>query len=268
MLTASELLTASALPLAEARTLLAQVLQVPRERLIAFPETAVPEAARAAFEAMAARRHAGEPLAYLRGAQEFYGRPFRVTPDVLVPRPDTETLVEVALECLRPLQRPRILELGTGSGCIAITLQLERPDARIVATDIAPAALAVARDNARALGAAPEFVLTHWYAAFAPSAEFDLIVSNPPYVAANDPHLADLGHEPSRALTDGADGLQCLSDIIAGARAHLSAGAWLVLEHGYDQAAAVRERLQGAGFGDVASHRDAGGHLRVSRGRA
>ena len=148
MPTVGELLTAAALPLPEARALLAKVLQVPRERLIAFPEAAVAAPAAAAFEALAARRHAGEPLAYLRGEQEFYGRPFRVTRDVLVPRPDTETLVDVALECLQLLSAPRVLELGTGSGCIAITLQLERPDARVVATDVSTAALAVARGNA------------------------------------------------------------------------------------------------------------------------
>ena len=148
MPTVGELLTTAALPLPEARALLAKVLQVPRERLIAFPEAAVAAPAAAAFEALAARRHAGEPLAYLRGEQEFYGRPFRVTRDVLVPRPDTETLVDVALECLQLLSAPRVLELGTGSGCIAITLQLERPDARVVATDVSTAALAVARGNA------------------------------------------------------------------------------------------------------------------------
>lgn len=268
MPTVGELLTTAALPLPEARALLAKVLQVPRERLIAFPEAAVAAPAAAAFEALAARRHAGEPLAYLRGEQEFYGRPFRVTRDVLVPRPDTETLVDVALECLQLLSAPRVLELGTGSGCIAITLQLERPDARVVATDVSTAALAVARGNAQALGAAPDFLHSDWFGSLAPDAAYDLIVSNPPYVAAGDPHLADLQHEPSEALTDRQDGLQCLSRIIGSARTHLRPGGWLALEHGYDQAAAVEPLLRAAGFHEISARRDAGGHLRVSRGRA
>jgi release factor glutamine methyltransferase len=268
MPTVGELLSASALPRAETRALLATVLELSRERLVAFPETAVPGPALEAFAALVARRQAGEPLAYLRGMQEFYGRPFCVTPAVLVPRPDTETLVEVALELLQSMPAPSVLELGTGSGCIATTLQLERPDARILATDVSEAALAVARGNARALGAAPEFLLSHWYAALAPQARFDLIVSNPPYVAAGDPHLDGLRYEPHHALTDGSDGLQSLSHIIAGAAGHLKPGAWVVLEHGYDQAAAVERLLRAAGFRETAARRDAGGHLRVTCGRA
>lgn len=267
MRTVGDLLAAEPLPLAEARILLAHVMKVPRERLIAFPEAAVSAPEQREFAELAARRRAGEPLAYLRGEQEFFGRAFRVTSAVLVPRPDTETLIEVALECLQSVPAPRILELGTGSGCIAITLQLERPDAQIVATDVAAAALAVARDNARALDAAPEFLQSHWYAAIAPVALFDLIVSNPPYVAADDPHLADLRHEPPHALTDGQGGLHCLSEIAAGGRARLKPGAWIALEHGYDQAAAVERLLRTAGFREIVPRRDTGGHLRVTRGR-
>jgi release factor glutamine methyltransferase len=255
------------LPLVEVRALLASSLRVTREYLIAFPETDVPPPALAAYEALAARRRNGEPLAYLLGEKEFYGRRFAVTPDVLVPRPDTETLVEVALECLARLTAPRVLELGTGSGCIAITLQLERPDAQLVATDVSVAALELAHANACDLDSRVTFRPGDWYAAVDLSERFDLIVSNPPYVAAADPHLDALTHEPALALTDGHDGLQCLSTLIAGARAHLRAGAWLALEHGYDQSAAVGRLLRDAGFREVSVRRDAGGQPRVSLGR-
>lgn len=268
MPTVANLLRRGQLPHAEARALLAYSLRVTRERLIAFPETAVPPPALAAYEALVKRRREGEPLAYLLGEKEFYGRRFAVTRDVLVPRPDSEALVEVALECLSPMTAPRILELGTGSGCIAITLQLERPDARIVATDISAAALTVARANARYLDAGVTFRQGDWFAAVKPAEEFDLIVSNPPYVAAADPHIDALRHEPAMALTDGHDGLRFLSALIAGARAHLCASAWLALEHGYDQAPAVERLLRDAGFRDVAMRRDAGGQPRVSIGRA
>jgi release factor glutamine methyltransferase len=265
--TAESLLLSADLPRAEARALLASALRVTRERLIAFPETEVPLSVLTAYEALVARRREGEPLAYLLGEKEFYGRRFAVTPDVLVPRPDTESLVDVALECLSPMAAPRVLELGTGSGCIAITLQLERPAARVVATDVSTAALDVARANARDLGAPVTFQQGDWYAAVDPAALFDLIVSNPPYVAAADPHLAALKHEPAMALSDGHDGLQCLSALIAGARAHLRAGAWLVLEHGYDQSQAVARLIREAGFREVSVRRDAGGQPRVSFGR-
>jgi release factor glutamine methyltransferase len=266
--TADSLLRSADLPRAEARALLASVLRVARERLIAFPETEVPLPAQAVYETLAARRREGEPLAYLLGEKEFYGRRFAVTPDVLVPRPETETLVEVALECLSKVTAPRVLELGTGSGCIAITLQLQRPDARVVATDVSAPALAMARANARDLGAPVTFQAGDWYAAVDPAEMFDLIVSNPPYVAAADPHLDALSYEPAVALTDRHDGLQCLSTLIAGARSHLRTGACLALEHGYDQSQAVARLLLESGFQEVSMRRDAGGQPRVSLGRA
>ena len=266
MRTADSLLLSADLPRVEARALLASALRVTRERLIAFPETEVPPPALAAYEALVARRRDGEPLAYLLGEREFYGRRFAVTPDVLVPRPDTEALVEVALECLSQVTAPRVLELGTGCGCIAVTLQLERPDARVVATDVSAAALAVARANALDLAARVTFRQGDWYAAVEPAEQFDLILSNPPYVAADDPHLDALKHEPAMALSDGHDGLQCLSTLITGARAHLRAGAWLALEHGYDQSLAVERLLRDAGFKAVSMRRDAGGQPRVSFG--
>jgi [protein release factor]-glutamine N5-methyltransferase (EC 2.1.1.-) len=176
--------------------------------------------------------------------------------------------VAVALECLRPIRAPRVLELGTGSGCIAISVQCERADARVTATDVSAAALAVAQANAQALGATVTFLHGDWYAAVGPGAAFDLIVSNPPYIAAADPHLEALAHEPALALTDGGDGLRCLTALIAGARAHLGAGGWLALEHGFDQAAAVAALMRTAGFAAVDARRDAARHPRVTLGRA
>ncbi len=263
--TAGSLLAASALPAAEARALLACATGAKRESLIAFPERAVGADAAQRFAALAARRRAGEPMAYLLGVREFYGRPFRVTPAVLIPRPETELLVELVLGALRDIERPRVLELGTGSGCIALTLALQRPDAWIVATDVSTAALAVAHANARALGALVDFVASDWYAAI--QGRFDAIVANPPYVAADDPHLADLRYEPRDALTDRADGLACLSAIIAGAGAHLAPAGWLLVEHGYDQAAAVRGLFEGAGFANLRTERDASGIERACVGR-
>jgi release factor glutamine methyltransferase len=264
-MTAGELLAASGLPAAEARALLARATGATRESLVAFPETVVAPEAAARVEVLAARRRAGEPMAYLLGVQEFYGRPFRVTPAVLIPRPETELLVDLALDALRPVARPRVLELGTGSGCIAITLALARPDAHIVATDASVGALAVARDNARRLGARVQFAASDWYAAI--RSEFDAIVANPPYVAAGDPHLADLRFEPAHALTDRGDGLGCLRAIVAGAPAQLARGGWLLVEHGYDQAAAVRTLFKHAGFADIRSIRDLAAIERVCAGR-
>lgn len=257
----------SALPHAEARALLAHVLGITRERLIAHPEACVAAEAATRFEALAQRRRSGEPLAYLRGEQEFYGRRFIVSPAVLIPRPDTETLIDVALVCLRGTRQPRVLELGTGSGCIAITLKLEYPEAKITATDVSVEALAVAEANARALGAPVEFRAGRWFEAVGTPVRYDLVVSNPPYVAAGDPHLSALIYEPSTALTDGADGLRCLAEIIDPATNHLNDGGWLVLEHGYDQAAAVGNLVIEAGMRDIEAVRDAAGHTRVTRAR-
>ena len=264
---AAELLDGCALPRLEARALLAHVLNVAREHLIAHPDARVPATAAAAFAALAAQRRGGVPLAYLLGRKEFYGREFRVTPAVLVPRPDTETLVDAALACLGTLSAPRVLDLGTGSGCIAVTLKLERPDAQLVATDLSAAALDAARGNANALGADIDFRLGDWYRALPTGAAFDLIVANPPYVAKGDPHLAELSHEPGLALTDGGNGLHCLTAIIAGAPSHLGEDAWLVVEHGYDQADAVAGLMRAAGLRSIEAHRDGGGQLRVTRGR-
>lgn len=265
--TVARLLAASGLPLLEARALLAHRLQVPRERLVAHPEDEVAAEDADAFGRLVQRRAAGEPLAYLLGEKEFYGRSFRVTPDVLVPRPETELLVDLALQRMRALRRPRVLDLGTGSGCIAITLALENPAATVTATDVSPAALAVAQANAARLGATVEFRAGDWYGAVPLGELFDLVVSNPPYVAAGDPHLEALRSEPLQALTDGRDGLSCLRSIVAGAAAHLAPDGWLLVEHGYDQAAAMGALFARAGM-SASTVSDAAGLPRVTLGRA
>ena len=265
-MTAEELQAASGLTRTEARTLLAHALGVRREHLVAHPTLDLSHGDAAVFSALVARRLSGEPLAYLTGAQEFYGRRFAVTPDVLVPRPDTETLVDVALDCIRSLGATRVLELGTGSGCIAITLKLEHPELHVTATDISAAALNVARRNATTLDADVAWLAGDWYSPLGDQ-RFDLIVSNPPYVAAGDPHLAALTREPALALTDQADGLRCLAEIIQGAPVRLRRPGWLVVEHGWDQASAVGRLATAAGFGSVDTVRDAVGHPRVTRAR-
>lgn len=211
------------------------------------------------------RRVAGEPVAYIVGWREFHGHRFRVTPDVLIPRPDTETLVDAALALVPGDASARVLDLGTGSGCVAISIALARPLAQVVATDSSPAALAVARGNAQALEARNlRLLAADWYAGI--SGRFDLIVSNPPYIAAADPHLAtgDLRFEPADALSPGGDGLDALRAIIAGAPAHLRASGWLLVEHGWDQGEAVGSLLAAAGFAHRSTHHDLGGHHRVS----
>jgi release factor glutamine methyltransferase len=264
---AGELLAASPLPRTEARALLSLVLAESRETLIAHPERPISPVDAQRFNELVARRMAGEPLAYLLSAREFYGRLFEVSPAVLIPRPETELLVEVGLELLAGRDAPRILELGTGSGCIAITLTLERRDAIVVATDISLPALTVARANAEALGARVSWIRSDWYSGLEHEGPFDLIISNPPYVAVNDTHLDALSHEPTDALTDHGDGLACLRAVAAAAPRHLLPGGWLALEHGYDQASAVRALLASADLHDVGSRRDAAGIERVSLAR-
>lgn len=264
MRSVTELLAGTALPRAEARRLLAGALGVSIETLIARPEQAVGDEAAARFAELADRRARGEPLAYLLGEREFYGRRFAVSPAVLVPRPETELLVDVALRLLRRRPAPRVLDLGSGCGCIAITLALECPLAAVVAADRSAEALAVARANATQLGAGVELRLSDWYSDV--GGRFDLIVANPPYVAAADPHLRDLQHEPRHALVAGADGLADLRRIVAGAPVHLNSGGSLAVEHGHDQGASVRELFAQAGFVDIETHRDLAGIERVCAG--
>jgi len=253
----------------EAQILIARALDVDRAWLIAHDRDVLTVAQLDAIESLIARRANGEPVAYMLAEREFYGFSFKVTPDVLIPRPDTELLVEAALEHLSRLNPYRILDLGTGSGVIAITLALQRPLSTVLAVDASPAALAIAQNNARRLGAANVACITgNWYAMLDVK-NFDIIVSNPPYIAASDPHLTsgDLRFEPRQALASGADGLDDLRQIIAGAPAHLAEGGWLLLEHGCDQAAAVTALLQQHGFAAIRTLQDLAGLDRVSTGR-
>lgn len=254
-----------ALPLQQARALLAHALGVSRERLIAHPEYPLDEHMQARFARLVRERERGMPMAYLLGVQEFYGRPMGVNPAVLIPRPETELLVQTALHLLNGRVQARVLELGTGSGCIGIAMALERSDLRIVATDRSTAALRVARQNCIRLGATLQLLAGDWYAPL--RGRFDLIVSNPPYIRVTDEHLAQLGFEPRFALTDESDGLTALHTIIAGAADHLSSGGHLVLEHGYDQAAAVRELMRRHGLANVCTLRDFAGHERACLGQ-
>jgi len=261
---AAQLLAAAGLPRAEARRLLAAALGTTIEALAARPQQPVGEAAAARFAALVAQRQRGEPVAYLLGEKEFYSRAFAVTPAVLVPRAETEGLVELALARLRCLAAPRVLDLGTGSGCIAVTLALECPAATVVAVERSAAALELARENARRWGAPVDFLLGDWFDPVA--GRFDAIVANPPYVAADDPHLPALAAEPASALVAGADGLDDLRRIVAAAPAHLNPGGWLAVEHGHDQGAAVRELFAAASFAEVQTHLDLVGIERICSG--
>ena len=255
----------------DAQWLLAHQLQRDRAWLIAHDDEWLDPADAAAFAQACQRRAAGEPLAYLTGERGFHGLLLQVTPDVLVPRPDTETLVDWALDLLRtwpPSPPPRVLDLGTGSGAIALAVAHSHPAARIIATDLSPAALAVARANAQRLALAVAFAPGTWWQAVAGAEPFDLALSNPPYIAGDDPHLPALRHEPLLALTPGGDGLGALREIIAGAAGHLKPGGWLLLEHGWDQADAVAALLRAAGFEDVATRFDLEGRPRCTGGRS
>ena len=253
----------------EAQVLLGQALGQSRAWLIAHGGEALDAAQTAAFADLFERRWSGEPIAYILGEREFYSLNFKVTPAVLIPRPETELLVELALERIPVNGSCQVLDLGTGSGAVAVTLALRRPQAEVVAVDQSAAALDVARENARRLGAGKlRLVQSDWYGALG-GEKFDLIVSNPPYIAAADPHLArgDLRFEPAAALASGADGLDDIRAIVRGAAAHLKPGGWLLFEHGYDQAAACRELLAQSGFRQVGSSADLAGIARISYGQ-
>ena len=259
----------SGLPPLEARMLAARVLEKNSAWLIAHADAAVSAATEQAFSALAARRVRGEPMAYILGEREFYGLEFGVTRAVLIPRPETELLVELALARIPQNETARVLDLGTGSGAIAVTLAKERPQAQLTAVDVDYAALGVARENARRHKVRVRFFCGDWFGAL-PGETFDLIVANPPYVAAADPHLGlgDLRYEPQRALVGGVDGLDCIRAIVAKAAAHLAPAAWLLFEHGYDQAEACRGLLEAEGYREVQSWPDLAGIPRVSGGRA
>ena len=254
----------------DARLLLQHVLKCDHAWLISHRDDTASDAQIAAFRRLLARRTAGEPVAYLLGEREFYSRSFQVRPGVLIPRPETELLVELALARMPPASSGKLLDLGTGSGIVAVTLALERPGWQVEALDISADALAVAQDNARQLGAGNlRLRRSDWYSALAADEAFQLIVSNPPYIRANDEHLAqgDLRFEPPGALTDFADGLSCIRQIIAGCTQHLLPQGWLLFEHGYDQAQDCRQLLLQAGFEQVASVADLAGIERVTLGQ-
>ena len=247
--------------LGEARLRLSPAARIARERDPAAMFDLV------AYAGDVARLAAGEPLAYVLGEQPFHDRMFVVTPDVLIPRPDTEVLVTCALGRLPPHREATVLDLGTGSGCIAITVALERLRAQVTALDASPEALRVAMLNAERLGAGNvRFLRSHWFEAVS-GQRFDCIVANPPYVATGDPHLADLGHEPVSALVAGSDGLADLRHIVARASDHLEPGGALMVEHGFDQRDAVLELFREAGFTDRQGIDDLAGRARVVVGR-
>lgn len=252
----------------DAQLLVAHLLRQTRSWIIAHDDALLGEQA-PALSALLRRRADGEPLAYLLGKREFHGLTLRVTPDVLIPRPDTETLVDWALELLAGLSAPRVIDLGTGSGAIALAVKHACPRADVHASDLSEAALAVARANGQALGLGVQWHSGTWWQAV-PAGRFDLALSNPPYVAPDDPHLASLRHEPAMALTpasDRGDGLADIERIVGGSVARLRPGAWLLVEHGADQDGAARAIFDGSGFADVRTRRDLAARARVTGGR-
>ncbi len=256
----------------DAQMLLLHALAHPdagRAWLLAHDTDVLAPEVHAQFLALCQRRAAGEPVAYLTGRKEFYGLPLHIDARVLDPRPDTETLVDWALEVIAaqtaPQSPPRIVDLGTGSGAIALALQHQRPAAQVLAVDASPDALAVAQANAQRLALPVQFVQSHWLAGV--DGLFDAIVSNPPYIPAHDPHLAALTHEPLQALASGNDGLQDIRQIVEQAPRHLKPGGWLLLEHGHDQAEAVGALLRAQGFARVQSRNDLAGIARCTGGQ-
>jgi release factor glutamine methyltransferase len=254
----------------DAQLLLGHLLGQPRSWLIAHDSDALPAETAVAFGELCQRRAAGEPFAYLVGEREFHGLSLQVSPAVLVPRPDTETLVDWALELLAgelaDRMAPAVVDLGTGSGAIALAVKHRHPAVQASAVDFSDAALAVARANAERLKLGVEFRAGSWWQPLA-GRRFDLVLSNPPYIAGDDPHLAALTYEPSLALTPGGDGLDAIRAIVDGAPAHLRPGSWLLLEHGWDQATAVAALLQAAGFEAVSTRTDLADRDRCTGGR-
>lgn len=251
----------------EARVLAAHTLKVESAWLVAHATDVCSELCFADFNNLLARRLAGEPIAYLTGLREFYSQAFQVTPDVLIPRPETELLVERALVHIPPQVELDVLELGCGSGCVAISLALQRPHAHITAIDCSSAALAVARSNANRLNASVDFLSSDWYAELS-GCQFDMIVANPPYVAHDDVHLecGDVRFEPMGALVSGRDGLDALRQIVKYAPLHLRRPGYLLLEHGYDQAEQVQRLMTLAGMSSIQTWPDLAGILRVTGG--
>ena len=259
----SALAPVSDTPRLDAELLLAACAGLGRAFLRAFPERIVGAPAKAAFEDMIRRRLTGFPVAYLLGHQEFYSLELSVNPAVLIPRPETELLVERAVSALLPLESPRVLDLGTGSGAIAIALKLHCPAAELTALDISEAALEVAKANARRHRATIRWLLSDWFSALEPGERFDLVVANPPYVAEADPHLAALAHEPRIALEAGPDGLASLRRIFLTVRERLRPGGSLLIEHGYDQRSSIEALAESCGLECRDRLRDLAGHERA-----
>jgi release factor glutamine methyltransferase len=257
-------------PRLDAELLLEYVTGLPRSNFRAMPERELPPAAGWSFQQLVRRRLQGEPVAYIRGQHEFWSLLLQVGPGVLVPRPETELVVERALSHLDAAAPVRVADLGTGSGAIALAIASERPAAQVVGVDLSREALAVASRNASRLGLANvQFQRSHWFADLPADARFDLIASNPPYIAEGDPDLSPdvRRYEPVMALVPGRTGMEALEEIIAGAASRLDPGGWLVLEHGWKQAADVRSCLVSKGYAHVRSHADLAGHERVTEGR-
>jgi release factor glutamine methyltransferase len=261
--TVAEALTASGIDTREARILLAEATGFSQATVLGFPETQLPEESARRFSEFAARRARGEPVAYIVGHKEFFGLDLAVSPAVLIPRPETELLVELALE--RPFRSA--LDLGAGSGAIALALKKRRPATAVAAVEASAAALAVARRNAIKLGLDIEFIHGQWFAPLA-GRRFDVVASNPPYVAAGDPHLEALRFEPTQALVAGDDGLEHIRAIVALAPEHLEDGGWLLVEHGMGQDARVRRLMEDAGLENVQTWPDLSGIPRVTAGKA
>ena len=252
----------------EARILVGHAMTTDRAWLIAHDQDTPTHAQCLAVESLVSRRESGEPVAYILGEREFYGRRFKVNPEVLIPRPETELLVETALERL-PKNKPlEALDIGTGSGCIAVTLALESPFWSVTAVDISSPALQLAKENAQRLGARIRFIQSDLYAELG-GQHFDLIVSNPPYIAQEDPHLqrGDVRFEPRAALTSGMEGLNAIRAIASAAPRHLKTEGLLLMEHGFEQGSACRQILEYNGFHGVSSHRDLAGLERITEGR-
>lgn len=269
MSTPDSVLKRTDLPRLELRLLLEQVTGLTRTQLITRGDQELAPEQLSRLEQLIAARLAGEPIAYLLGEREFFGRSFKVAPGVLIPRPETEHLIEAVFErCDRGAPLTAV-DLGTGSGILAVTLALEAPAWNVSASDLSAAALAIAQSNAQALGATVQFFQGSWYQALPAGARFDLVVSNPPYIAAGDRHLeeGDLRFEPRGALTDEADGLCCLRELAAAAPTWLKSGGWLMVEHGFDQGGAVRDLFSAAGLVEVASVRDLAGLERITLGQ-
>jgi len=263
-----DLLRAGEIAPADARVLLRGVLQLADAQIAAHPERELTADQLLQYRTLVARRRASEPVAYLTGEREFFSLALKVSSAVLIPRPETELLVELALERIPQGGASRVLDLATGSGCVAVAIARTHPAARVTATDISAAALALARENAGRHGAVLELIESDWFEALA-ARHFDLIVANPPYVAAGDRHLdaGDLRFEPRQALVAGPTGYECIDKIVAQSPRHLEPGGWLLVEHGYDQAAGCRDRLAGGKFKEVFSARDLAGIERVSGGQ-